>query len=226
MNQVTYLSQLKRALAGMPAADVADMLADCERHFIDGAAAGRDEAGIAAALGDPRRMAAELRAAAGVAAYEKKSSFRNLLRLIPVLGGLASFNLLMLVPALVLPIMLLSSYILSGSAVVAGTVITASGVTGIDQIGGADAPYRLTVSDFGVRLATPADIDIDVGQAAGIGDQASFSRWRIGYGVLYFVLGVFLWRASGRMARAMMLGLLGYLRLNRSMIKDAARPAS
>lgn len=221
MNQVTYLSQLKRALAGMPAADLADMLADCERHFIDGVAAGRDEAAIATGLGDPRRMAAELRAAAGVAAYEKKSSFGNLLRLIPVLGGLASFNLLMLVPALVLPLLLLSSYMVSGAGVVAGTFITASGVTGVERIGAPGQALRIDVSDFGVRIGTPADFDIDIGQATASGEAASFSRWRIVIGILYIVFGLALGRASGKMARALVLGFISYLRLNRNIISKA-----
>lgn len=220
MNQVTYLTQLKRALAGMPAAEVADIMADCERHFLDGLAAGRGEQAIASALGDPRRMAAELRAAVGVAAYEKKSSIGNLLRLIPVLGGLASFNLLMLVPALMLPILLLSSYIVSGSAVVAGTVIATSGVTGVDQVGSQDDGMRVKVSDFGVKVGTASDFDIDVGQATAIDDDG-FSRWRILYGVLYVVLGLWLWRASGKMARALVMGFANYLKMNRTIIRNA-----
>lgn len=220
MNQVTYLTQLKRALAGMPAAEVADIMADCERHFLDGRDAGRDEQAIATGLGDPRRMAVELRAAVGVAAYEKKSSIGNLLRLIPVLGGLASFNLLMLVPALILPILLLSSYIVSGSAVVAGTVITTSGVTGIDQVGSQGDGLRMKVSDFGVNVGTASDFDIDVGQATASGDDG-FSRWRILYGVLYVVLGLWLWRASGKMARALVLGFAGYLKINRTILRNA-----
>lgn len=61
MNREVFLGLLGDGLRGLPAAARAEILADYERYFADGAAAGRDESEIAASLGDPGRRAAELK---------------------------------------------------------------------------------------------------------------------------------------------------------------------
>lgn len=239
MNQATYLSSLKRALSGLPAAEVADVLADCERYFIDGLASGRDESAVAAGLGDPRKMAAELRAAIGMAAFEKKRSFGNLLRLVSVTAGLVSFNVAMLVPALILPLLVLSSYLLAATTLVAGVFITLSGVTSIDHVGlvadrapivqGPGATMRdhsewlrLDVGNLGVNVSGPGIGDAKIGAGRAVPDEARpFTRWRILYGALYLLVGFVLWPFSGKIGRALVRGSASYLRLNRTLIKDA-----
>ncbi len=245
MNQHTFLTELKAALRGLPAADIADILGDCERHFLDGAAAGRSEADIARGMGDPRQMAAELRATARAEAYERKGSVGNLLRLVPALAGVLSFNLVMVFPAAVLLLLLLSAYLTSATAIVAGTFISASGVTGIDHIGitadnlvfqsrqeraAATAPesFGLDISNAGVQMsgaivARPGDsgerFDLDLGGPARDVAPHPADRWRLLFGIAYVLFGVFLWRVSGRMGRALMRGLARYMRLNASMLK-------
>ncbi|MDP2764001.1 MAG: DUF1700 domain-containing protein, partial [Brevundimonas sp.] len=65
MTRAEFMGRLRRGLVGMPAAAADDITADYEIHFEDGAAAGRSEAAVAEALGDPDRLARELRAEAG-----------------------------------------------------------------------------------------------------------------------------------------------------------------
>lgn len=60
MNRVDFLGRLSEALRAMPAGARDRILADYESYFADGRAAGRDEREVAASLGDPRRIAAEL----------------------------------------------------------------------------------------------------------------------------------------------------------------------
>ena len=70
MTRLEFLDTLRRRLAGLPPAEIDDLVADYATHFADGMAAGRSEADIAAALGDPMRLARELRAEAGFRRWE------------------------------------------------------------------------------------------------------------------------------------------------------------
>ncbi len=61
MNRADFLRRLKDALPRIPADQRAEILADYESYFAEGVAAGRDEQEVADSLGDPARIAAELR---------------------------------------------------------------------------------------------------------------------------------------------------------------------
>ena len=57
MDKVTFLAQLKRALAQLPTKDRQDVIMDFEQHFVDGMSAGKSEEEVAAMLGNPRDIA-------------------------------------------------------------------------------------------------------------------------------------------------------------------------
>jgi uncharacterized membrane protein len=65
MNRAHFMAQLRDGLSGLHHTDINDIMTDYERHFADGAADGRSEDEIAAALGEPDRLARELRAEMG-----------------------------------------------------------------------------------------------------------------------------------------------------------------
>ena len=109
MTRLEFLETLRRRLAGLPKAEIDDLVADYATHFADGMAAGRSEAEIAEALGDPMRLARELRAEAGFRRWETErtpASFFAVLFgfvalvavdfvfLLPLLGGLVLFTLI------------------------------------------------------------------------------------------------------------------------------------
>jgi uncharacterized membrane protein len=105
MTRLEFLDTLRRRLAGLPEAEIDDLVADYATHFADGMAAGRSEAEIAQALGDPMRLARELRAEAGFRRWETERTpamlfgFLALVAvdfvfLLPLLGGLALFTLI------------------------------------------------------------------------------------------------------------------------------------
>ncbi|EHN76812.1 hypothetical protein SMCF_3673, partial [Streptomyces coelicoflavus ZG0656] len=59
MTRSEFIVRLRNGLVGLPTATANDIVADYETHFADGLAAGRTEAEVAAALGDPGRLARE-----------------------------------------------------------------------------------------------------------------------------------------------------------------------
>ena len=109
MTKAEFLDTLRRRLSGLPPSEIDELVSDYAAHFADGMAAGRSEAEIAAALGDPMRLARELRAEAGFRRWENARTPANFFAvlfgflalmavdfifLLPLLGGLALFTIL------------------------------------------------------------------------------------------------------------------------------------
>ena len=100
MNRLAFLSILNDGLAGLPEREVDDILADYAAHFDEARAFGRSEEEVAAALGDPRRLARELRAETGLRRWENNHSLGNSASVLLALGGLATVDILFLLPLL------------------------------------------------------------------------------------------------------------------------------
>ena len=100
MTRQAFLARLREGLRGLPPAAIADIVADYETHFADGAAAGRSEADVAAALGEPGRLARELRAEAGLKRWEEERSPSAGAGAVFAVLGLGAIDILILLPIL------------------------------------------------------------------------------------------------------------------------------
>ncbi len=98
MTRAEFMGRLRRGLVGMPTAAAADIAADYESHFEDGVAAGRSEAEVAAALGDPDRLARELRAEAGARRWDQEKNPSAAAGAVFAVLGLGAIDLLILLP--------------------------------------------------------------------------------------------------------------------------------
>jgi uncharacterized membrane protein len=122
MNRVAFLRVLRDGLAGLPAHEIDDILADYTAYFDEAHATGRSEEEVAAALGDPRRLARELRAETGLRRWENHRSLGNSAAVLLALGGLAAVDILFLLPLL---------FAVTLTALVVGLVIFVLGIVGI-----------------------------------------------------------------------------------------------
>lgn len=100
MTRAEFMTRLRRGLAGLPVTTIADIVADHDAHFADAVAAGRSEAEVAAALGDPDRLARELRAEAGLKQWEEHKNPSNAMAAVIALLGLGAIDVLILLPIL------------------------------------------------------------------------------------------------------------------------------
>ncbi len=100
MTQEQFLNTLRRRLSGMSPEEVDEVIEDYETHFADGLAAGRSEAEIAAALGDPIRLAREMRAEAGVRRWESHRTPSNFASALFGLLALIAIDFMFLLPVL------------------------------------------------------------------------------------------------------------------------------
>ncbi|PDQ22090.1 hypothetical protein CN311_05635 [Mesorhizobium sanjuanii] len=106
MTRDAFLRTLRLGLAGLPPQEIEDIVGDYAAHFAESDASGRGEAEVAAALGDPARLARELRAEAGLRRFEAHWSVSNMLAAMLALAGLAFVDIVFLLPLLITAIVL------------------------------------------------------------------------------------------------------------------------
>jgi uncharacterized membrane protein len=100
MSRTEFIAQLRRALSGMAPKEIDDIIADYHAHFDEGVAAGRSEQDVASALGDPQRLARELRAEAGLRRWETQRTPAALIGAMVSLGGMLALDIFILLPLL------------------------------------------------------------------------------------------------------------------------------
>ncbi|MES2149122.1 MAG: DUF1700 domain-containing protein [Pseudomonadota bacterium] len=184
MGKLEYLDALKRAMAGLPPELQAKTLAYYEQRFIDGASAGLSEQEVAQDLDEPKKIAITLRTNTHLNAFAQKKNPANLLRLFVSVLGLAIFNLFMVVPAIVYSALLASMYACALAFYVAGIAITASGLSGANELvldgpmrhwvsgddgwGDSGMQTKVSISEMGIHMfqekmrdTAPADPDAD-----------------------------------------------------------------
>ncbi|MCB2047191.1 MAG: DUF1700 domain-containing protein [Novosphingobium sp.] len=98
MTRNEFLRRLRSGLSGMPAAEQNDIVADYEAHFDAGMEEGRSEIEIAEALGNPSRLARELRLESGVRQWREDRSPSAAWAAVIGFMGLATLDILILLP--------------------------------------------------------------------------------------------------------------------------------
>ena len=100
MTRAEFIDRLKEGLVGLPTATANDIIADYQTHFDDGIAAGRTEAEVATALGDPIRLARELKAEAGIQRWHQEKNPSAAAAAVFAVLGLGALDILILLPLL------------------------------------------------------------------------------------------------------------------------------
>ncbi|WP_321904858.1 DUF1700 domain-containing protein [Paraburkholderia tropica] len=175
MTQDAFIQQLRHELRSLPKHVVDDIVADYREYIGDALAAGRSEADVIAALGDPVKLARELRAQASFRQWETRRSFGNLLRVIVSIAGLGLVQLFLLVPFIFYLTLLTCGYVLSATMLVTGlaTVVLLSshhafGWPSTDRI-----PFSFQGSS---EDSNESADDGDVSQRRADGDAAMLKR--------------------------------------------------
>jgi uncharacterized membrane protein len=123
MKQDVFIQQLRQELGSLPKEAVDEIVADYREYIGDALAAGRQEEEVIAALGDPVKLARELKAQANYRQWEKRRSFGNLMRVVGAVAGLGLLPFLLLAPFLLYLLVLTLGYVISGGLAIAGFVM-------------------------------------------------------------------------------------------------------
>jgi uncharacterized membrane protein len=126
MKQQEFIEQLQDALSRLPEDERQDIIADYQEYFRDGLAAGRSEADIAAALGDPYQLARELMARHHMARWENRKSFGNLFAVVGAIAGLGFLNFMLAIPFLFYLWLLTMAALASTGILIGGIVVFGS----------------------------------------------------------------------------------------------------
>lgn len=128
MNRAEFIARLRKGLVGLSPQAASDIIADYDIHFDDALAAGRTEEEVSAALGDPERLARELKAEAGAQAWSQQPTASNAMGAIFGIIGLGAIDILILLP-LVLPVFgTVIAFLLGGVGVfIGGGVVMITG---------------------------------------------------------------------------------------------------
>lgn len=121
MTRDEFLEQLRESLSGLSAGERDEILGDYESHFDAAAEAGRSAEDVAAALGDPRQLARELKLEAGIRRWHEARSPRAALGAVLAFIGLGAIDILILLPIL-LPVLgvLIGFYAMATALFIAG----------------------------------------------------------------------------------------------------------
>lgn len=126
MNKEEYLKKLSKVIKKVSVDEKKDILFDYEEHFRIGMENGRTEEEISEALGDPKNVAKQIKADYMVKKAEDKPSPTSIIEALAAVAGLGLFNILIIIPSLLLAVVIIS-LILAGSAVIVlGILITIS----------------------------------------------------------------------------------------------------
>lgn len=135
MSRQEFLGKLRAALYGLPPVRIDEIVADYQSHFDEGRAAGRSEAEVAAALGDPGRLAKELRAEAHVERWKEERTPSAGAAAVIALIGLIALDWFFLLPILfVILAMLFAMAIVALCLLAAGPFVAVLGHIGSGEI--------------------------------------------------------------------------------------------
>lgn len=144
MTRQAFMARLREGLQGIPAQTQADILADYETHFSEGAKAGRSEEEVAAALGDPGRLARELRAEAGLKRWEAERNASSAGAAVFAVLGLGAIDIMILLPILMgvagaiigVGVAVMAAFLVGGALFAAGPFAGLPGGAGAALLGG------------------------------------------------------------------------------------------
>jgi uncharacterized membrane protein len=100
MTRDEFLKRLTKGLKGLPQETIDEMSADYAEHFEAALADGRSEAEVSEALGDPARLARELRLEAGIKRWQETRSPSTAWAAVVAFLGLGAIDILILLPIL------------------------------------------------------------------------------------------------------------------------------
>jgi len=117
MTRQAFLARLRDGLRGLPPRAINDVMSDYEAHFAEGEAHGRSDEDLCKALGDPGRLARELRAEVGLRRWEEQPNASAAAGAVFAVLGLGALDILILLPFVIVPVLV---FMLIWAAVIVG----------------------------------------------------------------------------------------------------------
>ncbi|HEY6125771.1 MAG TPA: DUF1700 domain-containing protein, partial [Steroidobacteraceae bacterium] len=140
MTRVEFITVLRRGLKGLAEESTSGIVADYENYFDDGRRAGRSEEQISVALGDPARLAAELRLEADAASWRKSRTRSAGFRTVAGALALLALDGLLLLPLALFSLLVAAGFVIAALAILYGAFTLTYGLFD-DPAGGVLAAF-------------------------------------------------------------------------------------
>jgi uncharacterized membrane protein len=179
MTRQHFLDRLRAGLRGLPAPAIVEIIADYDAHFSEGVAAGRSEAEIAAALGDPDRVIRELRAEAGLKRWEEQRNPSAAAGAVFAVLGLGAIDILVLMPI-----------VLTIAGTLMGLIVAAFALLGVGALMFAAGPFFVVGAPVAAIVLTGLGL-VSAGTCLGCASGAAtigFVNALVWYGRLHLTL--------------------------------------
>lgn len=179
MTRAAFLARLREGLRGLPQRAADDIILDYDTHFTDGAADGRSEEEVARALGDPGRLARELRAEIQLKRWEEERSPSGAAAAVFAVLGLGAIDILILLPILITVVSILFGFFVAAIIGFFGGAVAFATVPFTDPPGG---PLAAVLFGIGTMAGSAGCLALLTLISVGI---VNFLVW---YGRLHFKL--------------------------------------
>lgn len=166
MTRDTFVAALRDGLAGLPAAVVTEVLRDYEAHIAEAESRGRSESEVVAALGDPERIARELRAEIRVRAWQTKRDPVAAMRAIFALVGMGAIDLALIAPVFVVAFGVIAASVLTALGMIGAGVLLSFAAA--NDVSGIAFPDLFALAGSDVRATSLLALSLVSGAVAGV----------------------------------------------------------
>lgn len=128
MTKEKWLEKLKKSLTGLTKEEIEDIMADYKEYFYDALEKGRTEEEVTNSLGEPLKLAKQLKADSRIKTAQANMNPKNVLKAIFAIVTLSLFNLIIMLGPITAIIGLIFGGAVAGLGILGGGIISFFGI--------------------------------------------------------------------------------------------------
>ena len=128
MTKDKWLERLKKGLSGLTKDEIDDIMADYNEYFYDAMEKGRTEDEITNSLGDPIKLAKQLKADSRIKTAQANMNVKNMAKAVFAIVTLSIFNIIVMVGPIMAIIGIIFGFAVAGVGILGGGIISFFGI--------------------------------------------------------------------------------------------------
>lgn len=145
MTKDKWLERLKKGLSGLNKDEIDDILADYNEYFYDAMEKGRTEEQVTNSLGDPIKLAKQLKADSRIKTAQANMNVKNMTKAIFAIVTLSLFNIIVMVGPIMAIVGVIFGFAVAGVGILGGGIISFFGILIFGSSALAGLGFALTV---------------------------------------------------------------------------------
>jgi len=123
-----WLERLKKGLSGLTKDEIEEIMADYNEYFYDAMEKGRTEDEITNSLGDPIKLAKQLKADSRIKTAQANMNVKNMAKAVFAIVTLSIFNIIVMVGPIMAIIGIIFGFAVAGVGILGGGIISFFGI--------------------------------------------------------------------------------------------------